>query len=256
MPRFKLLLEYDGSNFKGWQIQKGEDTIQGKFFDACRKVFEVNDFEFYGAGRTDAGVHALGQVAHLDVKTSLKPEIIRIRLNDNLPSQLNVLDVKKADNHFHARHDATARSYVYHISKRRTAFGKKYVWWVKDDLNVSKMIECSLLFKGLKDFASFGQKGADQESTKVKIDFVNIHETEDMIYVHIVGSHFLWKMVRRLVGVMVEAGKGKLAVSEVESYFKKYSERPAQLTAPASGLFLEKIYYEGDRIDTKFNKLI
>ncbi|MGH2569091.1 MAG: tRNA pseudouridine(38-40) synthase TruA, partial [Bacteroidota bacterium] len=129
MPRFKLTLEYEGTRYSGWQIQKNARTVQGEFVQAIHKVFRTNEFEFHGSGRTDAGVHALMQVAHLDVKTVLAPEIIRMKLNDELPADINILEIEKAAPTFHARHDAVARRYLYQVSRRRTAFGKRFVWW-------------------------------------------------------------------------------------------------------------------------------
>ena len=155
MARFKLTIEYEGTRFSGWQVQKNARTVQGEINDAIGKVFGTHGFEFYGSGRTDAGVHALQQVAHLDIKTVLAPEIIRMKLNDELPADINIIEVEKATNDFHARHDAMARSYLYQISRRRTAFGKRYVWWVKDPLDIVKMRQTAEMFIGLKDFQSF-----------------------------------------------------------------------------------------------------
>lgn len=252
MPRFKLLVEYEGTRFKGWQVQKGQNTIQGKIMDACREVFNTDTFELYGAGRTDAGVHALGQVAHLDVKTNLTPEKIRMMLNDLLPQDINIISIVTAAPRFHARHEATARSYVYHISQRRTAFGKKFVWWVKDELNVSEMQKIALLYTGFKDFRSFGQDDPDKKSTTVDVSKVDVKQEGDNIYIHIVGSHFLWKMVRRMVGVMVEVGRGNMSFEKVESFFEGKSGEPAQYTSPPSGLYLEHVYYPGEKISGQF----
>jgi len=141
MPRFKIFIEYEGTRYSGWQIQKNARTIQGELQTAIHAVFKIPRFEFYGSGRTDAGVHALGQVAHLDVDTMLAPEIIRRKLNDELPADISVMEVSRTERGFHARHDALARSYLYQISRRRTAFGKRYVWWVKDELNERIMLE-------------------------------------------------------------------------------------------------------------------
>src|SRR5687768_2838497 len=132
MPRFKLTIEYAGTKYSGWQIQKNARTIQGEIDRAVRAVTRRNDFELYGSGRTDAGVHALAQVAHRDVSTSLPPETLRQRLNDELPTDINVLGISGVPHRFHARHDAVARRYLYQIARRRTAFAKAYVWWVKD----------------------------------------------------------------------------------------------------------------------------
>ncbi|MFT3740937.1 MAG: tRNA pseudouridine(38-40) synthase TruA [Breznakibacter sp.] len=246
MARFKIILEYEGTRYAGWQVQQGERTVQGAFFDACRQLFDNRKFEFYGAGRTDGGVHALQQVAHLDVDTDLSPQRIRFGLNDRLPYDINVLGCEPAHPRFHARYDATARSYLYLISHRRTAFGKANVWWVKDNLDLAKMREAAKCLTGMKDFASFTDKDAETTSTKVEVMWVDVLDQGDLTGIHIVGSHFLWKMVRRMTGVMVEAGRGKLSPGQIESFFGKRSDIPAKLTAPASGLYLEQIYYRYD----------
>ena len=132
MARFKLYIEYEGTRYSGWQMQKNSKSVQGKLYEAAEKIFKGERMEIYGSGRTDAGVHALCQVAHLDVKTMIAPEIIRMKLNDELPADISVLEVEKTHPKFHARHDAIRRSYIYQISRRRTAFGKPFVWWIKD----------------------------------------------------------------------------------------------------------------------------
>lgn len=243
MPNFKLTIEYEGTRYSGWQVQKGEKTIQGCFFDACRNLFGNERFDFFGAGRTDGGVHAFAQVAHLNVNTTLSPNQIRMGINDQLPYDVNVIRIEKADPDFHARHDATARSYLYLISKRRSAFGKNYTWWVKDKLDTLKMNEAAKILTGFRDYFSFTDPDAETGSTKVEVFWVDIHDTSEMIAIHIAGSHFLWKMVRRLVGTMVETGRGKLSAVEIMQFFKQYSSIPAKLTAPPSGLYLERVYY-------------
>src|SRR5436190_22361396 len=132
VPRFKLTIEYAGTRYSGWQIQKNAKTIQGEIDRAVREITRRRDFELYGSGRTDAGVHALAQVAHLDVVTSLPAETLRHRLNEQLPADINILDAVPVPHRFHARHDAVARRYLYQIARRRTAFAKPFVWWVKD----------------------------------------------------------------------------------------------------------------------------
>src|SRR6185369_12871524 len=139
MPRFKLTLEYAGTRYSGWQIQKNARTVQGEVDRAVRSATSRTDFELYGSGRTDAGVHAVAQVAHLDVSTTLTAEILRRRLNDDLPADINVLAVERVSHRFHARHDAIARRYVYQIARRRTAFAKPFVWWVKEPLDLARM---------------------------------------------------------------------------------------------------------------------
>jgi len=243
MPRFKLTIEYDGTRYSGWQMQKGGKSIQGEILDACRELFKSETVDVYGAGRTDGGVHATGQIAHLDAQTDLPLLRIRYGINDRLPPDICILNVEDADPHFHARHDAVARSYIYQISRRRTAFGKKYVWWIKDHLDILKMNEAAKQFAGLKDFRSFTDDDQEQASTKVEIKYAQVIEFGDLLVFHIVGSHFLWKQVRRMTGVVVEAGRGKLQIDEIASFFRQKSDIPAKLTSPPSGLFLERVYY-------------
>jgi tRNA pseudouridine38-40 synthase len=246
MARFKLYIEYEGTRFSGWQVQKNARTVQGEFNEAIRKVFQTTHFEFYGSGRTDGGVHALQQVAHLDIKTVLAPEIVRKKLNDELPADINIIEVEKAFDDFHARHDAMARSYLYQISRRRTAFGKKFVWWIKDALDIEKMRQTAELFKGLKDFQSFTADNPDEKSTKVHINSIDVQLAGDLILIRIVGSHFIWKMVRQIIGVLVEVGRGTMTLNEIKKFLHTKSDEPAKLTAPPSGLFLERVYYKGD----------
>jgi tRNA pseudouridine38-40 synthase len=246
MARFKLTIEYEGTRFSGWQIQKNSRTVQGEISEAIRTVFNTTSFEFFGSGRTDAGVHALHQVAHLDVKTMLAPEIIRMKLNDELPADINIIEIEKAQALFHARHDALARSYLYQISRRRTAFGKRFVWWIKDPLDVSKMQQAAALFVGLKDFRSFTADDPEAKSTKVQVNSIDIQPSGDLILIRIVGSHFIWKMVRQMVGVLAEVGRDKISLDDVKNFLQTESGEPARLTAPPSGLFLERVYYKGD----------
>jgi pseudouridylate synthase I len=248
MARFKLTVEYDGTKFRGWQYQPNQPTIMGRIMEACSIVFNTNKFELYGAGRTDAGVHAIAQVAHLEVNTQLPTRIIKFQLNDQLPSAINILHVEKVDTRFHARHDAVARSYVYQIATRRTAFGKNNCWWIKDKLNIAAMYEAAEVLHGFNDYASFGSSEDEDASTKVDIHWVRIYEVESSIIIHIVGSHFLWKMVRRMVGVLVEVGRGNLVIDQVKGMLTTYSSIPAKLTAPPSGLYLERVYYPDDII--------
>ena len=249
MPRFKLTVEYAGTRYSGWQIQKNARTVQGELSRAVRTATGARELELYGSGRTDAGVHALAQVAHLDVQTTLAPEVLRRRINDELPADINVLRIDKVRHRFHARHDAVARSYIYQISRRRTAFAKPFVWWVKEDLDVGRMRELAARFVGHHDFSSFSDDDPEEKSTEVRVEALDIYEDGDLLVVHIEGSHFIWKMVRRIVGVLVEVGRGALSVDEAAAMLSERSDAPARLTAPAAGLFLERVYYEGDRRD-------
>jgi tRNA pseudouridine38-40 synthase len=247
MAKYKLTLEYEGTSYSGWQTQKNARSIQETLTEAARKLLG-QEVDVQGAGRTDAGVHALAQVAHLETDKALPPKKLLEGLNDRLPSNINVLTVEKAPARFHARHHALSRTYVYLVSRHRTAFGKRYIWWVRDPLDVEKMQAGGRLFEGLYDFVSFADKRFDKDSsTQVKIDRVEIVPLGGLIAFRITGSHFLWKMVRRMVGVLVEVGRGKLTAMDVKGMLTAFSETPAQYTAPPSGLFLMQVRYEGDR---------
>ena len=254
MPRFKLTIEYAGGRYSGWQIQENARTIQGELDRAVRVVTGRKDFELYGSGRTDAGVHALGQVAHLDVATSLPAGTLERRLNGELPSDINILSAVVVPHRFHARHDAVSRTYLYQISRRRTAFAKAYVWWVKDPIDVSRMRDAATRFVGMRDFRSFAHEERSQaepmpvsggkRSTVVLVERLDLAEENDLVLIRIEGSHFLWKMVRRLVGVLVEIGRGALEPNDAVEFLVTLSKTPATLTAPPSGLFLERVSYE------------
>jgi len=247
MSRFKLLIEYEGTRYSGWQMQKGGKSIQGEIIDACRDLFE-SPADVFGAGRTDAGVHALGQVAHLEVQTDLPALRIRYGLNDRLPPDISIIDVAPAEADFHARHFAIARSYLYQISRRRTALGKKFVWWIKDPLSVEKMNEAAKKFVGLKDFRNFTDKDQEQGSTKAEVLHSEVSEAGELILFNITGSHFLWKQVRRITGILVEVGRGTLSPADIPSFFHGQTDMPAKHTAPPSGLFLEKVWYPGEKL--------
>lgn len=246
MPRFKLTIEYAGTRYSGWQIQQNARTVQGEIDRAVREVSGRKGFELYGSGRTDAGVHAIAQVAHLDLATSLTPAVLRHRLNGELPADIVILDVASAPRRFHARHDAVARSYLYQIARRKTAFAKSFVWWVKDDLDVRLMRRAAEALAGRHDFQSFSDDDPELKSTLVVLDEIEIAEDGDLILVRVRGSHFIWKMVRRIVGVLVEVGLGKMTAGEVSQLLRERSATPARVTAPASGLFLERVFYDGD----------
>src|SRR4029078_12675714 len=135
MPRFKLTLEYAGTRYSGWQIQQNARTVQGELQHAIREALGDREATTYGAGRTDAGVHALAQVAHVDLRKDLPPATIVARVNEELTADICVIAAERVSPRFHARHSAVARSYLYQIARRRTAFGKPFVWGVEDDLD-------------------------------------------------------------------------------------------------------------------------
>jgi tRNA pseudouridine38-40 synthase len=247
---FKLLLEYDGSRYSGWQEQKNARTVMGELRKAAVSVFHGN-VELHGAGRTDAGVHALGQVAHLKVVQQVKeaPALLMRRINDLLPADIVVLKLEPAPRNFHARHDAVARSYIYQISTRKQAFTKKSVWWIKEPLDVQAMSRAAAMLVGRHDFICFRAEDAARpdESTVVVVESAQIEAEDDIIQFRIEASHFLWRMVRRVVGCLVKVGKGELKEDAFRRLIDGHPNPAVDVagsTAPASGLFLESVRYK------------
>jgi tRNA pseudouridine38-40 synthase len=241
-----LLIEYQGTRYRGWQEQANARTVQGEIRSAVEGVLG-GGIEIMGAGRTDAGVHALNQVAHLRTKGSLRPAELKNQINDRLPQDIHIKDIREADGRFHARHDAVERFYLYQISCRRSAFSKPFVWWIKDRLDVAAMMDCARLLPGRHDFRAFCEKDDTVTSTLVEITRAEIDRQGDLILFRIGASHFLHKMVRRIVGILVEVGRGNLDSGQMTRHFKPPFASVACWTAPPSGLFLEYIRYRGDR---------
>jgi tRNA pseudouridine38-40 synthase len=246
---WKLTLEYDGTQYSGWQEQKNARTVAGDLRQAAEDFLQA-DVELHGSGRTDAGVHALAQVAHLraDIKNAPRPEEFRRALNAALPGSIAVLRVDAADNRFHSRHNAIRRSYIYQISTRKRAFEKRYVWWVKESLDLEPMQHAAGMLAGRHDFVCFRAPDPSKpdESTIVVVDAASIHAEGDMVLFRIEASHFLWRMVRRIVGVLVKIGKRELSVAEFEQLLSGKCDKRldvASWTAPAAGLFLEQVTY-------------
>lgn len=254
MKTWKLTLEYDGTKYSGWQEQVNARTVQGQLRKAAEDFLGI-EVEMQGAGRTDAGVHARAQVAHLRARAKPgskrqfpPPEALLRAINERLPSDVCLIDVAEVDNAFHARKSAVGRTYVYQISLRRTAFFKKYVWWVREPLDVSTMGRAARLLVGRHNFVCFRAPDSSRpdESTIVVVDDAGIAVEGDLILFHITASHFLWRMVRRVVGVLARLGKGEITMDDFEQLLKGRAEPRldvAAWTAPASGLFLERVEY-------------
>ncbi len=252
MQAWKLWIEYEGTRYGGWQKQPHARTVQGELIRAA-ETFLKTKVEVGGSGRTDAGVHALAQVAHLKTNVQGKQHAahrVRMGLNDLLPADINVLKVEAAPARFHARHDALSRYYLYQISTRRTAFAKPFVWWVKDRLNQEAMQKASEMLKGRHDFRSFCEQGGAQTSTLVEVEESRIFTSGSLILFRIGASHFLWKMVRRITGALVEVGRGNLAPEDFRRLLEIENRETAAWTAPPSGLFLERVVYRGDTAPT------
>jgi tRNA pseudouridine38-40 synthase len=249
LATYKLTLEYDGSKYSGWQDQTNARTVQGELKRATTQLFG-EEADVQGAGRTDAGVHAVGQVAHVKVtRTSkLPPPGIMRELNDLLPSSIAVVECEEAAPRFHARHHATSRAYFYQISTRKAALSKRYVWWIKEPLDVKRMQQAAALIPGRHDFVAFRalDKSKPDDSTIVIVESAEIAVDDHLIVFRIEASHFLWKMVRRLTGVLAKVGLGEVSVEEFRGLIegrKNPKMDVAAWTAPASGLFLESVKY-------------
>ena len=250
MTIWKLVIEYDGTKYSGWQEQINARTVQGELKRAARDVFG-GEVEIQGSGRTDAGVHALAQVAHLRFRTKsfLKAEDLVREINERLPADIVVLEAELAPPGFHARHDAIARTYVYQISTRKTAFSKRHVWWVKEQLDVSAMSIAARMLIGRHNFICFRAPDPSRpdESTIVVVESASIEADEDLITFRIEASHYLWRMIRRVVGVLVKLGKGEITELDFAQLLDGKCEarlNVAAWTAPAAGLFLEQVRYK------------
>lgn len=253
MKTWKITLEYDGTKYSGWQEQNNARTVAGSLRGAIED-FLGTPVELMGAGRTDAGVHALGQVAHVKLRKSerrhprYEPAYLRTQWNDRLPSDISILDVEEAPVSFHARHSAVARTYLYQIATRKTAFHKRHVWWIKEPLDVAAMQEAAARMAGRHDFARFAAKDPSRphESTVVHVESAEVFEDDYLILFRIDASHFLWRMVRRLVGITVKVGLGEVSLDEFDELLQGRGEARldvAAWTAPSAGLFLESVRY-------------
>jgi tRNA pseudouridine38-40 synthase len=249
LKNYKLTLEYDGSKYSGWQDQINARSVQGELKQAAQEVLG-GEIEVQGSGRTDAGVHAIGQVAHIKTTRATKltaTEVLRA-LNDRLPSSVAVVECAEASPRFHARHSAVSRAYFYQISTRKAALSKKFVWWIKEPLDVAKMQQAAALIPGRHDFNAFraADKSKPDESTIVVVESAEVAVDDHLIVFRIEASHFLWKMVRRLTGTLVKVGLGEVSVEEFGALLngrKNPQLDIAAWTAPASGLFLESVTY-------------
>ncbi|MBA3014964.1 MAG: tRNA pseudouridine synthase A, partial [Proteobacteria bacterium] len=202
--RFRVVLEFDGTAYRGWQKQgeKSVRTVQGVILERAVELFAGGKVDLQGNGRTDAGVHALEYTAHLEVVTRLSPDEIKDALNRLLPRDIAILELVPADSRFHARHHCVGRSYLYQIAEEPRAFFRRYVWDLDAALDLSLMQQTATLFVGMHDCAAFAEKQELKKSTLVLIKALRLERVAGMLLVRVVASHFLWHLVRRLVGTM------------------------------------------------------
>jgi tRNA pseudouridine38-40 synthase len=248
---YKLLIEYDGTSFHGWQQQKNAERTVAAALRRALGETGAQVLDLGAAGRTDAGVHALGQVAHLRLAEPREAEALRRAVNAALPASVHVLALAEAPPRFHARHDAVDRTYLYQLSRRRSALAKRAIWWVRRPLDVGHLRRATAAAVGRHDFRCFCEAPSAQSSTVVELVAAEVAEAGALVLVRLTASHFLWKMVRRLVGAFVQVATGELRLDELDALLAARplpADRggPATWTAPASGLFLEAVRYPGD----------
>lgn len=253
---YRLLLEYEGTKFAGWQKQsdlqtrEGVRTVAGSLEAALHKS-GLRLVTLMGSGRTDAGVHALGQVAHLHLEAKGAPDprdLPRI-LEPHLPSDLGLRAVKACAPGFHARHDAEERTYLYQISRRRSGLAKPFIWWVKARLDAAKVVEAWQAFEGFHSMSAFADLDP-KEDPRCDIRRCEGAEVGSLLLLRVTASHFKRSQVRRMVGAAVAVGLGKARIEEIAKDLKRPGKdsalRWSDQAAAASGLFLEHVQYPGE----------
>ncbi len=245
MVRYKITIEYDGTDFVGWQKQENGLSIQSSLEVAIKKMTSET-VSVFGAGRTDSGVHAKGQVAHFELSKNIPLDNIRDGINQHLrPLPIAILDVKEVNNDFHARFSAKIRTYEYLIINRRgpLTFNKNLIWGVFKKLNIDAMKEAASIFVGKHDFNAFRSIDCQSSSSIKTIQSCSIETNDQHITLNVSAKSFLHSQVRIMAGTLVEAGKGKFNSSDVKDIIKSRDRSKAGATAPAHGLYLLKVGY-------------
>ncbi|UCF87251.1 MAG: tRNA pseudouridine(38-40) synthase TruA [Nitrospiraceae bacterium] len=255
MMVIKLVLQYDGTDYSGWQVQKREKTIQSVLESAIRTI-TGEQVRVTGAGRTDAGVHALRQVAAFRTRPHLKANVLFRALKANLPSDIYVVRATECDSDFHPRFDAKRKTYSYIISSTGlfSVFLKRYSWQIPYEMNISSMRKAAKLLVGQHDFSCFRASGCSSKSAVRTIKGISISRTDafgfigfqfraPLIKISIQADAFLRHMARNIVGTLVEVGRGKVPAQEMKRIMESKDRKCAGQTAPAQGLFMEKIVY-------------
>jgi tRNA pseudouridine38-40 synthase len=243
--RFRLILEYDGSNYCGWQLQAGQDSIQAQLEAALQRLF-TEPIRVYGAGRTDAGVHALGQVAVFDAPRDFDPVELRRALNALLSTDIAVKEAAMAAADFDPRRDAIGRVYEYRVLNRQTrsVFDHRRAWLVREALDLRLMNAAAAAFIGEQDFAAFRTLGSEEKTTIRRIGVSEWrHVEEDFLIYRIEGTAFLRHMVRTMVALMVEIGRARLPVEAAGDILRSGDRARAPGAAPAHGLYLVEVRY-------------
>lgn len=240
--RYKLTIEYNGANFSGWQIQPDARTVEGELEKAFSKILQ-RDIDLIGQGRTDAGVHARGQVAHVDLVGVKDPQKLIFGVNGLAGREVYIQKIEKVHSDFHARFDATSREYVYTILKKTSPLLDHLAWAQTGAIENSKLLQCAELLRGEFDFAGFSKYNEENFTTLCTIYKSEFEEFDDRWIFRISANRFLRNMVRRIIGTMMEVGKGKLSVSDFSKLLKNPDSDVKTFTAPAKALVLEKVFY-------------
>lgn len=243
MPRYKLLIEYDGTDYSGWQKQPNAKTVEGEIESALSRILGVS-VDIIGQGRTDSGVHAEGQVAHFDVSEALDRDRLLYALLGVLPGDIAVIDMVQVPDDFHARFDARYRRYRYQVVRRPHPLLRNCSILVLRELDLQAMHHCAGLVEGTHNFDSFTKPDNQNPGSECQITTSAFEEEGDQLIYHIQANRFVRHLVRRLVGTMLEVGKGKRTVAEFEDMLMRPSREKNGHGAPAKGLILEKVGYD------------
>lgn len=244
MPNIKLTIQYDGTNYAGWQKQKNADSIQEEIEKAIRLITgEV--VNLIGAGRTDRGVHSKGQVANFITKSQIPAERFKYALNSKLPTDISIVESEIVPDNFHSRYDAIGKRYRYIIynGEIRNPLYRNYVYHVPYKLDFDAMKNSIGYFLGTHDFSAFMASNSSVKSTIRTINSLSLEKKDDLIFLTIDGNGFLYNMVRIIVGTLVEVGTGRINGESIPSIIESKDRSNAGHTAPAQGLCLEKVYY-------------
>jgi tRNA pseudouridine38-40 synthase len=248
MPRYRLLIEYDGTPFQGWQRQANGPSVQATL-EAALLACAGEPATLTAAGRTDAGVHALGQVAHLDLARAWLPERLTGALNFHLrPAPISVLEAREVPPDFHARFSAVRRRYLYRILNRRAppALDRRRAWHIPAPLLPERMHAAAQCLVGRHDFTSFRSSECQSASPVKTLDLVHVRQTGDLIEIRLAARSFLHHQVRNIVGTLKPVGEGKAPAGHVRAVLEARDRAAAGQTAPAEGLYLEEVEYRND----------
>ena len=247
MPRYKLTIEYNGQPYVGWQAQAGGGSVQNVLEDGV-KSFCGQDVRVYGAGRTDAGVHALGQVAHIDLETSVRLDTLRDAVNSHMrPHPVAIVEVEEVPDTFEARFSATSRHYLYRIINRRAplTLDRHQAWLVFKQLDASAMHDAAQVLIGLHDFTTFRSTQCQAKSPVKTLDVLSVSRYGEEIEVTASARSFLHNQVRSLVGSLKLVGEGRWTKRDLEKALQAKDRAACGPVAPADGLYLMKVDYAG-----------